>query len=42
LEETSGFRPIPRKMAGSEINTIDESMVAIDMPRVVLERATHL
>jgi hypothetical protein len=42
LDVTSGLRPIPRKMAGSEINTIDESMVAIDMPTVVFERATHL
>ena len=33
---------MPRKMAGSEISTIEELMVAIVMPSVVLESATHL
>jgi hypothetical protein len=29
-------------MAGSEISTIEESMVAISTPIVVLDRAIHL
>jgi hypothetical protein len=33
---------MPRKMAGSEMITIDESRVAMKMPRVVLDRAVHL
>lgn len=42
LAGASGFNPMPRKMAGSEINTIDELIIASSIPRVVLERATHL
>lgn len=38
----SGLTLIPRKIAGSEINTIEELMTAIRTPRVVFERATHL
>jgi hypothetical protein len=34
--------PIPRKMSGKAINMIVESKVAISVPRVVLESATHL
>jgi len=33
---------MPLKMAGSEINRIDWLIVTIKMPRVVLDRATHL
>jgi len=33
---------MPRKIAGSEMITIDASMVAIVMLSVVLDRATHL
>jgi hypothetical protein len=33
---------MPRKMAGMAMITIEASMVAIVMDRVVLERATHL
>ncbi len=33
---------MPRKMSGSEISMIEPSMVAINTPRVVLMRATHL
>ncbi len=38
----SGLSLIPRKMAGSEIRTIDASSVAINMPSVVLDSAVHL
>ena len=33
---------MPRKMAGREMITMDESSAAMKMPSVVLERATHL
>ena len=33
---------MPRKIAGSEMITIDASMVAMVMLSVVLDRATHL
>ena len=33
---------MPRKMAGSEIRTIDALIVAISMPSVVLDSAIHL
>ena len=33
---------MPRKMAGSAMMTIEALTVAASMPRVVLERATHL
>ena len=33
---------MPRKMSGNEIKTMDPSMVAISMPRVETNRATHL
>ena len=33
---------MPLKMSGSAMSTMDESMVAIRTPRVVLDRATHL
>lgn len=32
----------PLKMAGSEMRTMDEFTIAIRMPRVVFDRATHL
>ena len=34
--------PMPRKMSGSAISTIEELIVAISMPRVVFDSATHL
>ena len=34
--------PMPRKMSGSEMSTIDPSIVAISMPSVEMNRATHL
>jgi len=33
---------MPRKIAGSEIRTMERLMVASSDPRVVLESATHL
>jgi hypothetical protein len=33
---------MPRKIAGSEMRTIDELTVAMSIPTVVLESATHL
>jgi hypothetical protein len=33
---------MPRKMSGSAIRTIEELIVAIRMPSVVFDRATHL
>ena len=33
---------MPRKMAGSEMITIEALIVAISMPSVVLDSATHL
>lgn len=42
LPGRSGSSPIPRKMAGSEMMTIEEFTVAISMPSVVLDSATHL
>ena len=33
---------MPRKIAGSEMITIEELIVAISIPRVVLDSATHL
>ena len=33
---------MPRKMSGRAISMIDESMVAISTPSVVLDRTTHL
>ena len=42
LPGVSGFRPMPRKIAGIDTITIDASMVAIVMLSVVLDRATHL
>jgi hypothetical protein len=34
--------PMPRKMSGSAIRTMDELMVTISTPRVVFDRAIHL
>jgi hypothetical protein len=42
LDVVSGFMSMPRKMAGSEISTIDESIVAIRVPMVVLTSTVHL
>ncbi len=33
---------MPRKIAGREISTIDESRVAMNIPNVVLERTIHV
>ena len=38
----SGSSPMPRKMAGSEMITIDPSIAAISTPSVVFDSATHL
>ena len=38
----SGFSPIPRKMSGSAINTMDWLMKTMSVPRVMVKRATHL
>ena len=41
LPAANGSSPIPRKIAGSAMITIDPSIVAI-MASVVLDKATHL
>src|SRR5208282_6743033 len=41
LPGVSGFRPIPRKMAGIARITIEASIVAIVMLSVVLDSAIH-
>ena len=33
---------MPRKMSGSEMRTMDPSIVAMSMPRVEMNSATHL
>jgi hypothetical protein len=38
----SGLMSIPRKMSGSAISRMEELIVAISTPRVVLDRTTHL
>ena len=38
----SGLTPMPRKMSGSAISKMEELTVAISMPTVVLDSATHL
>ena len=42
LPGCSGLTPMPRKMFGRAMSTMDELTVAISMPRVVLDRAIHL
>ena len=42
LPGASGFSLMPRKMSGRAMSRIDELMVTINMPMVVLVRATHL
>ena len=42
LPGASGSRPIPRKIAGSEMITIDWLIVASSTPTVVLDNAIHL
>ncbi len=42
FDGSSGFSLMPLKMSGRAINTIDELMVAISMPNVVLDNAIHL
>ncbi len=42
LPACSGLMPMPRKMFGSAISTIDELTVTISTPSVVLDRAIHL
>src|SRR4029077_6298761 len=42
LPGASGFRPMPRKMAGIAMITMEASIVAIVMLSVVLDRAIHL
>jgi hypothetical protein len=37
-----GLRWIPRKMAGREMMTIDESSIAMNTPSVVFDSAVHL
>ncbi len=38
----NGSMPMPRKMSGSAMSTIDPSMVAISIPRVEMKSAIHL
>ncbi len=42
LPGSSGLIPMPRKMSGSAISTIEELIVAISMPSVVFDSAIHL
>ena len=42
LPGCSGLIPMPRKMFGSAISTMDELTVTISTPSVVLDRAIHL
>ncbi len=42
LPAVSGLSLTPRKMAGSEMITIEALTVAASMPRVVLDSASHL
>ena len=42
LPGASGLSFMPRKMSGSAIKMIEELIVAINMPSVVFDRATHL
>ena len=42
FEGRRGSRWIPRKMAGSAMRTMDASIVAINMPSVVMKSAIHL
>jgi len=37
----SGFIPMPRNTAGSEMRMIEELIVAMSMPNVVLDSTTH-
>src|SRR5262245_13951740 len=39
---SSGSSPMPRKMAGNEMMTMDPSTAYMNTPSVVLDRATHL
>ena len=42
LPGASGSMPIPRKMSGRAISRIDPLIVAMSVPNVVLDNATHL
>ena len=42
LPGCSGLMPMPRKMLGRAISMMDELIVTISTPSVVLERAIHL
>lgn len=42
LPGASGFRWMPRKMAGIAIMTMEPSIVAIEILSVVFDSATHL
>ena len=42
LPGCSGLMPMPRKMSGRAISTMDELMVTISTPSVVLDSAIHL
>ena len=42
LPGCSGSMPMPRKIAGSEMSTIEEFIVAISTPSVVFDSAIHL
>ena len=42
LPAASGSMPMPRKMSGIAMSTIEELIVAMSSPSVVLDSATHL
>ena len=42
LPGANGSRWMPRKIAGSEMITIEALTVAMNIPSVVLDSATHL
>jgi hypothetical protein len=42
LDAVRGFRLMPRKMSGNEINKMDWLIVTINTPKVVFDRAIHL
>jgi len=42
LPGCSGLMPMPRKISGSAMSTMDELIVAISTPRVVFDSAIHL
>ena len=42
LPGANGSKPMPRKIAGSEMITIEPSSAAMSTPSVVFDSATHL